>query len=189
MDVTNAILAGLFPVVEQDDDLIRRARGGDANAFDALIRMYYSDCLRYATRMLSDSTDAEDVVQDSFVRAYRAIGRYDHRDRFKHWLLSIVRNRCRSMAARRAWRLDALRQYFFEVPRVATNGADLTAHDVQRALSELAPKLREAFLLRHVEQLPYHEIAQITGASEAALKMRVKRACDALQARLGGQGE
>jgi RNA polymerase sigma-70 factor, ECF subfamily len=172
--------------VESQDELVRRARGGDVAAFDALIHEHYADCLRYATRMLGDRADAEDVVQESFVRAFHALARYSHRDRFRAWLLRIVRNRCRSVAARRAWRLSALQRYFFETqPRVVSNGADLTTHDVERALAALAPKLREAFLLRHVEQLHYHEIADITGASEAALKMRVKRACEALQALLG----
>jgi len=172
--------------VESQAELIRRARDGDVDAFDALIHEHYADCLRYATRMLGNRADAEDVVQDSFVRAFHALRRYSHDDRFRPWLLRIVRNRCRSVAARRAWRLSALRRYFSEAEtRVVLNGAELTTHDVQRALAALAPKLREAFLLKHVEQLPYQEIAQITGASEAALKMRVKRACAALQALLG----
>ena len=93
-----------------DADLVRRARDGDPAAFEALVDRHYPDCLRYAFRMLGDRADAEEAVQDAFVRAHRSLGRYHERDQFRAWLLRILSNRCRSRAAalrRRLRNLDA----------------------------------------------------------------------------------
>ncbi|HEX8905479.1 MAG TPA: sigma factor, partial [Longimicrobiaceae bacterium] len=73
-----------------------RARDGDDAAFAALVDRYYDGCLRYAVRMLGSRADAEEAVQDAFVRAHRSLVRYDHRDRFRAWLLGILVNRCRT---------------------------------------------------------------------------------------------
>ena len=171
-----------------ENEIVARAREGDEAAYAAITERHYADCLRYAYRMLDDHADAEDVVQETFVRAFRALHRYDHRDRLRAWLLQILRNRCRSYRARHAWRRARLRLYGLEAERSTPPPADPATADVQRALQQLAPKLREAFLLKHVEELSYDEMARITGASESALKMRVKRACDALLGILGEQG-
>ena len=85
--------------MESQAELIRRARDGDVDAFDALIHEHYADCLRYATWLLGNRADAEDVVQDSFVRAFHALSRYAHDDRFRPWLLRIVRNRLETARA------------------------------------------------------------------------------------------
>lgn len=165
-----------------DADLVRRARDGDPAAFEALVDRHYPDCLRYAFRMLGDRADAEEAVQDAFVRAHRSLGRYHERDQFRAWLLRILSNRCRSRAAalrRRLRNLDAFaasRDPDAAAP--APNGGFGRA--VQRALAALPADQREAFLLKHVEDLSYDEIARITGAGLSALRMRVKRARERL---------
>jgi RNA polymerase sigma-70 factor (ECF subfamily) len=165
-----------------DDGLVARARAGEPAAFEALMHRHYADCLRYAFRMLGDRGDAEDAVQETFVRAFAALARYDERDRFHAWLLRILRNRCRSLGARRAWRQARLRIFYALSRRAdAPDAGELTVEDVQRALQVLPARLREAFLLKHVEELSYEEMERITGASESALKMRVKRARAALE--------
>jgi RNA polymerase sigma-70 factor (ECF subfamily) len=165
-----------------DADLVRRARDGDPAAFEALVDRHYGDCLRYAFRMLGDRADAEEAVQDTFVRAYRSLWRYRERDQFRAWLLRILANRCRSRAAalrRRLRNLDAFAASRDTVPASpAPNGGFGRA--VQRALAALPPDQREAFLLRHLEDLSYDEIARITGAGLSALRMRVKRARERL---------
>jgi RNA polymerase sigma-70 factor (ECF subfamily) len=165
-----------------DAELVRRARDGDPTAFEALVDRHYGDCLRYAFRMLGDRADAEEVVQDTFVRAYRSLRRYRERDQFRAWLLRILINRCRSRAAalrRRLRHLDAFAASRDPVPAAPMpNGGFGRA--VQRALAALPPDQREAFLLRHLEDLSYDEIARITGAGLSALRMRVKRAREKL---------
>ena len=165
-----------------DADLVRRARDGDPAAFEALVDRHYRDCLRYAFRMLGDRADAEEVVRDAFVRAYRSLWRYRERDQFRAWLLRILINRCRSRAAtlrRRLRILDAFAASSDPAPAAPTpNGRFGRA--IQRALAAPPPDQREAFLLKHVEDLSYDEIARITGAGLSALRMRVKRAREKL---------
>ncbi|MFL5542874.1 MAG: RNA polymerase sigma factor [Longimicrobiaceae bacterium] len=167
--------------------LVERAQAGDARAFTALVDRYYADCLRYATRMLGNAADAEEAVQDAFVRAYRALPRYHERGLARAWLLGILVNRCRT----RGGRLTRLHRFLGRLGREphaawaapAAQGAEW-AEEVDRALLRLSGPLREAFLLKHVEELSYEEMAKATGAGVSALKMRVKRACAALRAEL-----
>ena len=171
-----------------DAILQARAAEGDVEAYSVLVRRYYAMCSRIAQRMLRDSEDAEDAVQDTFLRAFRALPRYDHRRVFRAWLLRILINQCRTHALKRRRRERrfprdeiALR----DTPSLDGNGVE---HDerqrVIEAVESLEPLLREAFLLKYVEELEYKEMAEITGASISALKMRVKRACEALRPRL-----
>jgi RNA polymerase sigma-70 factor (ECF subfamily) len=164
--------------------LVRSALEGDARAFTALVDRHAAACLRFATRMLGERADAEDVAQETFLRVFHALGTYDERTAFRTWLFSILVNRCRTALLRRARRerrvvLDdvAVRQ------TVAAHGADAAdlQDEIRWAVARLPAELREAFLLRHVEDLSYDEMAEATGLGVSALKMRVKRACLRLQ--------
>ena len=173
-----------------DDVLVQRACGGDLSAFDVLVTRYYGTCLRFAWRQLGNRADAEEAVQDAFVRAYRGLRRCMEPAKFRAWLMAIVVNRCRSYAARdRRWRgfLERWRNHdrAAREPGVTQGRApsDIDPR-LQRALDALTPPLREAILLRHVEQMSYEEMAEVTGAGVSALKMRVKRAAAALAAEL-----
>lgn len=170
-----------------DASLITRVLDGDADAYAELVRRYHTACARFAFRMLGNRQDAEDAVQEAFLRAYRALGRYRERDLFRSWLYRILANQCRSAARRRhrhEGRLDPDADPS-SVPMPA-EGLDTAFVDdaLMRAIGGLDPNMREAFLLKHVEGLEYQEMAVVTGASVSALKMRVKRACDALRPKL-----
>jgi RNA polymerase sigma-70 factor (ECF subfamily) len=173
-----------------DEILVRRALDGDGRAFTALVDRHAGACLRYATRMLGSVEDAEDVTQDSLYRAYRALASYEHSTAFRTWLMAILINRCRSMLLYRSRREDRIRVDTDRV-NLATVDADVdrmaTREAIDRALAALDPDLREAFLLKHVEQLNYDEMAEATGLGVSALKMRVKRACDRLRLALEDQ--
>jgi RNA polymerase sigma-70 factor (ECF subfamily) len=165
---------------------VQRVRDGDVDAFSRLVDRYYERCARFAVRMLGNRDDAEDALQATFLRAYRSLGRYQERDKFSAWLYRILVNQCRSIAARRAHR----ERVFVREEAVLMNAPDLrvgwTGEDeefVQRVLSELDPLLREAFVLKYIEELSYEEMSELTGVGVSALKMRVKRACDRLRAR------
>lgn len=179
---------GVVGGVETPDALlVERARAGDTSAFAALVDRYYADCLRYATRMLGNAADAEEAVQDAFVRAHRALPRYDERGAVRAWLLGILVNRCRTLGAKLARRRRYLGLFRREPQPVAAppraDGADW-GEEVDRALQRLSPQLREAFLLKYVEELGYEEMAELTGAGVSALKMRAKRACEQLRGML-----
>jgi len=173
-----------------DIALVARARNGDRDAFRALVDAYYDELGRFAWRYLGHREDAEDALQETFLRAYRGLGRYVEREAFRSWLFRILINRCRSLARRRGRRggivvhnEEALRDHPDERTSASTSDFELRdALDV--ALQELEPKLREALLLKHGEGLGYAEISSLIGVSESALKMRVKRACEQLRPRL-----
>ena len=165
---------------------VQRVLAGDVDAYAALVNRYYDRCARFATRMLGNRDDAEDALQTTFLRAYRALNRYQERDRFSAWLYRILVNQCRSVAARRAHR----ERVFVREEALFLNAPDHTPtwsgdddELVQRALNELDPLLREAFLLKHIEEMSYEEMSALTGVGVSALKMRVKRACDRLRER------
>ena len=196
-----------------DDVFVRRALDGDARAFTALVDRHSPACLRFATRLLGDAADAEDAVQETFVRAYRALDRYEPRETFRAWLFAILVNRCRTAMLRRGRRRrrfvhdELAMEAAFVEPGVAESEArlelelalDALAHvaapthadedslqaEIHAALARLPHDLREAFLMRHVEGFDYEKMAAITGAGVSALKMRVKRACERLQRLLG----
>ncbi len=172
-------------VMSEDARDVRRVLAGDVEAFALLVDRHHARCLRVATHLLSDGDDAEDAVQDAFVRAYRHLGSYRERDRFGAWLLRVVVNQCRTHAAKqRRWSSS---------PSVSAN--DLLAHDsgedvadaestreeLTRALAQLDPAQREAVVLRFADELSYDEMATITGVGVSALKMRVQRACARLR--------
>lgn len=175
------------PSTESDAALVERVLDGDMRAFEALVRRHELVCIRFATRMLGTLEDAEDATQEALVRAYRSLGRYDRRSAFRTWLFAILINCCRTALLRRARRTRWVVADSVSVARaVATQAPDTTEYRdaIQNALMSLDPPQREAFLMKHVEQLSYEEMAAITGAGISALKMRVRRACERMQSLL-----
>jgi RNA polymerase sigma-70 factor (ECF subfamily) len=172
-----------------DAELVARTRNGDPDAFGMLVSRYYDACWRFAFHMLGERADAEDVVQDSFLRAYLAIGRYDERDQFRGWLFRILTNQCRNALTARGRRTKRFVQdeTAISMAPARTGIPDFQGEDVNlmRALSRLDPLQREALLLKYAEGLEYSEISAMTGVGESALKMRVKRGSERLRALLG----
>jgi RNA polymerase sigma-70 factor (ECF subfamily) len=178
--------AATLSATEARSLIIHAARSGDVRAFAALVDMYYARCLRFALHMLASRADAEEVVQDTFVRVYRALPSYREQDSFEPWLFRILGNRCRTAGAKERRHAELIE--YGDVPERPT----LVRHDteiawreeIDRALRSLPEEQREAFLMRHVEGMSYEDMSLATGAGLSALKMRVKRACDALRLRL-----
>jgi RNA polymerase sigma-70 factor, ECF subfamily len=172
-----------------DAELVARTRAGEPDAFGTLVARYYDACWRFAYHMLGERADAEDVVQDAFLRAYLAIGRYDERDQFRGWLFRILTNQCRNAQTSRGRRTRrfvqddvALESAPAPPPGLATGVEDAL---LIQALGQLDPLQREALLLKYAEGLEYTEMSAMTGAGESALKMRVKRGSERLRALLG----
>jgi RNA polymerase sigma-70 factor (ECF subfamily) len=163
---------------------VRRVLGGDTRAYAVLVARYRDRLGRYALHMLGNVEDAEEALQDAFVRGYRSLHRCNGPERFGAWLYGILVNCCRTAGAR-----AAKRGRVFLHDDAVLNGAALPGLGeraewedfVRWALAQLAPECREAFLLKHMEDLEYEEMARLTGAGISALKMRVKRARAQLQ--------
>jgi len=167
-----------------DAALVGQVLAGDAEAFAGLVARYRDRLGRYAMRMLGSREDAEEVVQDTFVRAYRSLTRCEDPERFGSWLFTILVNRVRTSGARATRRGKT----FVHDEALALGAAEDAAaeriawrEEIDRALERLDADQREAFLLKHVEDLSYEEMSEMTGVGVSALKMRVKRACDRLR--------
>jgi RNA polymerase sigma-70 factor (ECF subfamily) len=182
-----AVSPSLCSVNDGDAALVSRVLAGEKEAYGTLMDRYRDRFGRYATHLLGDRHEAEDVLQDTFVRGYRFLGQCQDRDRFGAWLFRILVNRCRTVHGTRKRSNGSIR--LEEEPNLASRGApteDAAWRDeIQRALSQLPSDHREAFLLKYVEELSYEEMETLTGAGVSALKMRTKRACDRLRELLG----
>jgi RNA polymerase sigma-70 factor (ECF subfamily) len=167
-----------------DAAVVRQVLDGDTEAFGVLVERYYDHYARFARHLVGNREDAEEVLQDTFLRAYHALAKYEEKERFGAWLLRILVNRARTVSARRKRRERLFPEAdagWAEVAEAHPAERAALREEVHRALALLAVDQREAFLLRYVEGLTYEEMVGVTGAGLSALKMRVKRACDRLR--------
>ncbi len=174
-----------------DADLVAAVLAGDIEAFSGLVRRYEDTCVRFAVRMLGSRVDADDALQSAFMRAFRGLRSCREPDRFGGWLYQIVVNECRTYASRQRRQELRFTPATDAIERAVAPGsepeedADVGGH-IENALGMLPADQREAFLLKHVEEMTYDEMAELTGVTVSALKMRVKRACDGLRDLLEG---
>jgi RNA polymerase sigma-70 factor, ECF subfamily len=173
------------------ESLVTAARGGDRRAFDELVRRTHRETFRLALRLTADAEDARDVVQDTYLRAYRGIRRFRGDAQFTTWLYRITANCASSHAGRRArHRHDALDAADAVVDERAESDPEATAafgvlrRDLDLAIADLPPRLRAVVVLRDVYDLPHEAIAAELGISESAAKVRLHRARLRLRERL-----
>ena len=171
-----------------DEEIVRRIRAGDVDAFRFLLDRHYPACLRFAVRQLGNRADAEEAVQDAFTRAFRYLPRYEERQKFSSWLYKILTNQCRSIGGRRR----RLEETFIAFDAIGddqlSDGREPEAPriELQRALARLSDEDREALLLKYLDDHTYEDMAEMMGVKVSALKMRVKRARERLLGLLGG---
>jgi RNA polymerase sigma-70 factor (ECF subfamily) len=175
--------------MDMDDAiLVDRARAGDTDAFRVLVERYSAPLFRLAWRIVGDEPTAEDAVQESFLRAYRSLSRFDERARFATWLYRIAANTAVELLRKR-------RQHKLEwtddgaLPPMASNAPGPDRHalsgEVERAvrtaLGGLSPLERAAFILRHFEERSIAEICGALGLRESAGKQAIFRAVKKLR--------
>jgi RNA polymerase sigma-70 factor (ECF subfamily) len=132
--------------------------------------------------MLGSYDAADEALQAAFVRAFRSIVRYKEPEAFADWLFRIVINECRARALRRAVRERRVLTGEFEaIPPTPIKSDSAEEDDGQRALNQIDPINREAFILQYIEELTYAQIAALTGASIVTLERQVDRACARLR--------
>lgn len=171
---------------QDDTALVRASQRGDREAFGMLISRHASSILSVTTRLLGPTADAEDVAQETFVAAYRALSSFQFGAKFSTWLYRIAVNKCKdSLRARRAdtVSLDATGDegaVAWEVADEQTPHGELERVELAWALDKgiqaLPPLYRESFVLKHVEGLDYDEMSAILGVHRDTLKMRVYKA-------------
>lgn len=181
---------------EQDAELVRLAQAGDAKAFEALVVKYQRRVARHVARYLKAAGDVQDVVQETFIRAYRGLASFRGDSAFYSWLYRIATNAALSHLKRAPNDLllgdDAPeeRAEAFE-PGVSdaenperTLMAKQIAETVQRALDRLQPHLAEALMLYEVEGKPYAEIAGMLDIPIGTVRTRIFRAREFIAKRL-----
>lgn len=174
-----------------DGRLVSEVLVGDTERYALLVQRHQNALFRQARALGLDEDTAADMVQDALVRAYESLSSCRNGDRFGVWVGRILRNRCldhlKSASTQRRRPLHP------EIPE--EGGAPESRHEagmareaLEAALAALPPEQREAFLLKHVEGRSYEEMAETTGASVSAMKMRVHRARERLREHLGSAG-
>jgi RNA polymerase sigma-70 factor, ECF subfamily len=171
--------------VEVDQEIIARVLSGERNVFSVLIQRYSDPLYRHALGMTGSPDVAEDILQMSFIKAYQHLA--EVRGRFDAWVFRIVANGCKD------WLKNIRRTHLsydeddqptgYANPEEELDRTELRG-DLDGALASLPPSLREAFIMKHVEGRSYEEMADLLGTTVGALKMRVHRAREALQALL-----
>jgi RNA polymerase sigma-70 factor (ECF subfamily) len=176
--------------------LITACLGGDQLSYARLYEWFASGVYRLCYSLLLNHHDAEDVMQEAFVYAFKNLHRYDsNRASFKTWLYTITVSRCRNMYRRKRFPLIDLSQLSFlniAAPRSETPEAAIArqdAHDtIERALGGLSPRLREAIVLRYGHGLTYREIAEIMECPQKTAESRVRLAHERLRGVLQSDG-
>ncbi len=183
--VKTTVPAALVEPIEADQEIISRVLAGHRDAFGILIQRYSDPLYRHALGMTGSPDVAEDILQTSFIKAYHHIS--EVRGRFDAWVFRIVANGCKD------WLKNIRRTHLsyeeddqpttYATPEEELDRSELRM-DLDGALSQLPASLREAFIMKHVEGRSYEEMADLLATTVGALKMRVHRAREALQALL-----
>jgi RNA polymerase sigma-70 factor (ECF subfamily) len=168
---------------EQLADLVTRARAGDRAAFEELVRATTADTYTLAYRLVGNEEDARDVVQETYLRAYKGIGKFRGDAQLSTWLYRITANCAANQLGRR--RRHRHEELLDDTPvpdrsperdPVARAEAASLRERLTEALEDLPPRLRAVIVLRDVYDLPHEAIAEELGISTSAAKVRLHRA-------------
>ena len=181
------------------DELIERCLAGDQLAWTQIVRQHWRRVFNIAYRFVGRHDEAEDLTQDIFVKIFRALSTFDRRANFQTWLVSISRNLCidhyRSIRKERETMAREIDPALLS-PAATGRGPDgyLELRDlreqIRTALAELPPPLREAVVLRDLQEFSYQEIADRLHLPEGTVKSRINRGRLELArqlARMGGK--
>lgn len=167
-----------------DEELVEQAQGGDRDAFEILVRRHADRLYAVVVRFTGGTEEAEDVTQETFLRAWRSIGRFQGRSLFFTWLYRIGINEAKRRAERAASRIQTASMEEDEGIDVAderegpyrrTEQAELRAA-LEAAVRSLSPDYRAPLVLRDIEGLSTQEAAAVMDLGEAAFKARLHRA-------------
>ena len=179
--------------------LIELAQSGDEQAYNSLFTLYRPRVYRIVRYILRDDADADDVVQDIFLKLFKALGSFRHESSFFTWIYKVAVNAARSSLSSRAREAHLLADSGSQVlEETYSSEADQPEIVHQRteqvrmldlAMTGLPPKLREPFLLRELDGLSYAEIAELMHCPVGTVRSRISRAKSFLAKRVAAPGE
>ncbi len=184
---------------DTDQQLVQRSQRGDLRAFDLLVLKYQGRIAALVSRYVSDAGEVEDVTQEAFIKAYRALGKFRGDSAFYTWLYRIAANAAKNHLVAKGRRpgADATiedAEGFDEggllsesaSPEALAMGEEL-AEVVESALNELPDELKAALMLREFDGLSYDDIADVLGCPVGTVRSRIFRAREAIDQRVRGQ--
>ena len=184
---------------DNDQQLVQRAQRGDLRAFDLLVLKYQGRIAALISRYVSDAGEVEDVTQEAFIKAYRALGKFRGDSAFYTWLYRIAANAAKNHLVAKGRRpgADATiedAEGYDEggllsesaSPEALAMGKEL-AEVVESALNELPDELKAALILREFDGLSYDDIADVLGCPVGTVRSRIFRAREAIDQRVKGQ--
>lgn len=159
-----------------DDEIVGDVRDGVARAFEILVQRYENKIYKFFFRMIGHSSDSEDLTQEVFVQAFRALPRYQQRGFFGAWLFTIARNISKNFSGKRIRdnRLMTPRELPENIPAPART--EDAQDQAQAMLAPLPEEYRRVMILKYISDLTCEEIAQVESISESAVKQRLHRA-------------
>lgn len=183
---------------EADQVLVERVQRGDKQAFGLLVSKYQRKLVRLLSRMIRDPAEVEDVAQEAFIKAYRALPGFRGESAFYTWLYRIGINTAKNFLAAQGRRAPTSTGFDNEEAEAFEDGEQLRDNNtperilmskeigntVNAAMSELPEDLRTAIVLREIDGLSYEEIAQIMNCPIGTVRSRIFRARDAIAAKL-----
>jgi len=184
---------------ETDQQLVKRAQKGDTRAFDLLVLKYQGRLAALVARYVQDSSEVEDVVQEAFIKAYKALSKFRGDSAFYTWLYRIATNAAKNYLVTRGRRpsadvdvsdaefieeAESLRES--ETPESHLFGQEL-ADVVSSTLASLPEELRAALMLREFEGMSYEEIADVMACPVGTVRSRIFRAREAIDAKVNKQ--
>ena len=180
-----------------DAELVARVKAGDKGAFDILVQKYQSKVINLVGRYVSDQAECQDIAQDAFIKAYRAIGSFRGDSQFYTWLYRITANTAKNYLASRArkspgYSVDVEDAQHFEGEsglKEYDNPENLLLTDeiretVFRAIERLPEDLKSAITLRELDGLSYEEIAEVMDCPIGTVRSRIFRARDVIDKEL-----
>ncbi|MBP1634570.1 MAG: sigW 7 [Acidobacteria bacterium] len=178
-------------VIGGDRDVVARCLGGDRDAFEGIYRQHAGRLYNLAFRMSGGANDADDLLQEIFLQAYRKLDSYKGDASLGTWLYRLAVNLCLDRLRSRQGRMDRVTDSIDEddAPEVAAAGRpaelNVTRLDLERAVGELPPSYRAAFVLHDVEGYQHDEIARMLDITEGSSKSLLHKARRRLRALLG----
>ncbi|HJR64570.1 MAG TPA: RNA polymerase sigma factor [Gemmatimonadaceae bacterium] len=178
--------ARLTDVEPGDSELIRRWRGGDERAATLLVERHAPAVARFLSSLgLGGGVDLEEVVQDTFVRAFASLDGFRAESSVRTWLFTIARNLCRDRQRSARWRRNEVeieeQHAITEMDALDRTVATETAERLRQAVTTLSPMQRGVFTLRVAEGMSYREIAAVLDTSEGAARVHYHNAMRALK--------